>query len=104
MRIKTIIAGAAIVLAATIGSVSAADKFSTLAGLPAELLSPAELAATRGAHFFVVVTGTSGTDVDLSTNSGPVTGGVLLELGNGGINGLRPLVDAGHDAVCAPSP
>ena len=39
MQIKSIVAGAAIALAATIGSASAADQFTTLAGVPAQPLT-----------------------------------------------------------------
>ena len=39
MHIKSIVVGAAIALAATVGSVSAADHFTTLAGVPAQPLT-----------------------------------------------------------------
>ncbi len=61
MRIKAIVAGAAIALAATIGSVTADEQFSTLEGVSAELLSPAALATVRGA------------DLALSTPGGGVS-------------------------------
>ncbi len=49
MHIKSIVAGAAIALAATVGSASAADEFSTLDGVTAEQLTPPELEIVRGA-------------------------------------------------------
>ncbi len=49
MRIKLFAAGAAIALAATIGSASAADQFSTLEGIAAEALTPHEMGAIIGA-------------------------------------------------------
>ena len=54
MRIKTIIAGAAIVMAATIGSAPADDQFSTLEGVTAVAMSSGELDAVAGTsiHFF----------------------------------------------------
>ncbi len=48
MHIKSIVAGAAIALAATIGSASAADQFATLAGITAEPIPEAELAKVIG--------------------------------------------------------
>ena len=49
MRIKLFAAGAAIALAATIGSASAADQFSTLGGIAAEAMAPQEMGAVTGA-------------------------------------------------------
>ena len=48
MRIKLFVSAAAIALAATIGSASAADQFSTLDGVPAASMSAGEMAAVRG--------------------------------------------------------
>ena len=48
MHIKTIIAGAAIVVAATIGMVSADDQFSTLEGVTVVAMSSGELDAVAG--------------------------------------------------------
>ena len=48
MRIKLIAAGAAIALAATIGSASAADQFSTLDGTSAQALTPQEMGMVIG--------------------------------------------------------
>ena len=48
MHIKTIVAGAAIALAATIGSASAAEQFKVLLGIDAILLSSPEMEAVRG--------------------------------------------------------
>ena len=62
MHIKTIVAGAAIALAATIGSASAAEQFSTLKGIPAVAMAPAEADAIRGLNVQVIrptVTGLS---------------------------------------------
>ncbi len=48
MQIKSILAGAAIALAAATSSASAGDEFSTLGGVSAESLSSVELAAVVG--------------------------------------------------------
>ena len=48
MQIKSILAGAAIALAASIGSASAADQFTTLHGITAEPMRAEELGSTRG--------------------------------------------------------
>ena len=48
MHIKSILAGATIALAATIGSASAADQFATLGGIPAASMSAGEMAVVRG--------------------------------------------------------
>ena len=50
MRITTLLSAAAIALAATIGSVSAADQFATLDGVSAASMSSGELAAVKGQH------------------------------------------------------
>ena len=52
MHIKSIVAGAAIALAATVGSAYAAEQFSTLEGIPAVAMAPAEADAIRGAGVF----------------------------------------------------
>ena len=49
MRIKSIATAAAIALAATIGSASAADPFNSLDGIPVVTMSAGELAVVRGA-------------------------------------------------------
>ncbi len=53
MHIKTILAGAALALAATIGSASAAERFSTLDGVTAVAMSSGEMDAVVGSavHF-----------------------------------------------------
>ena len=48
MHIKSIVAGAAIALAATIGSASAADQFTTLVGVEAQAMSSHMMGEVRG--------------------------------------------------------
>lgn len=48
MRIKLVAAGAAIALAATIGTAYAAEQFTTLDGIPAATMSAGDMAAVRG--------------------------------------------------------
>ncbi len=48
MQIKSIVAGAAIALAATIGLASAADQFTTVAGFEAQALTKQEMRELRG--------------------------------------------------------
>ncbi len=55
MQIKSILAGTALALAATIGSASAADEFMTLDGVAADVMSATELSATVGAGIVIVV-------------------------------------------------
>ena len=50
MRIKLIAAGAAIALAASVGSASAADQFTTLDGVTAQGMTPQELGVVVGGH------------------------------------------------------
>jgi hypothetical protein len=52
MKIKSIVAGAAIVLVATIGSVSAADQFTTIAGFEAQAMTKQEMEETRGSFLY----------------------------------------------------
>ena len=49
MHIKSIVAGAAIALASTVGSASAADQFSTLEGVTADAMTPQEMGVVTGA-------------------------------------------------------
>ena len=48
MRIKLVAAGAAIALAATIGTAAAAGQFSTLEGIAAQALTPQEMGVVVG--------------------------------------------------------
>ena len=59
MQIKSILAAAAIALAVTVGSASAADQFTTLDGISAESLSSVEMAAVVGADIDLIVNGIS---------------------------------------------
>ena len=49
MRYKLIAAGAAIALAATVGSASAAERFTTMEGIAAQALTPQEMGVVIGA-------------------------------------------------------
>ncbi len=60
MHIKSIVAGAAIALAAATGPASAGDEFSTLGGVSAESLSSVEMAAVVGADLFILIQPRSG--------------------------------------------
>ncbi len=55
MQIKSIVAGAAIALAAATSPASAGDEFSTLGGVSAESMSSVEMAAVVGAHLFILI-------------------------------------------------
>ena len=50
MRIKLFAVGAALAMAATVGSASAADQFSTLEGIPAQTLTEQEMGKVIGGH------------------------------------------------------
>ena len=76
MQIKSIVAGAAIALAATVGSASAADQFATLGGVTAEPMNAMELDSIRGTKIALVVVDVSGsnifvTEVDPTGNAPP---------------------------------
>ena len=96
MQIKSIVAGAAIALAASSISVSAAEKnppivsngvdFVALVGIPVEPLGADELATTRGAHWLVVTPGTDPIDLPDSVSVGPFSsaeglGGLAIRQG-----------------------
>ena len=49
MQIKSILAAAAIALAASVGSAFAADQFATLDGIAADALTPQEMGVVTGA-------------------------------------------------------
>ncbi len=54
MQIKSTVAAAAIALAATIGSASAADQFSTITGVEAQAMTNQEMAVVRGSEFVLL--------------------------------------------------
>ena len=54
MQIKSTVAAAAIALAATIGSASAADQFTTLAGVEAQAMSSHAMEVVVGSHFLTI--------------------------------------------------
>ena len=49
MHIKSIVAGAALAVIATVGSAAAADQFVTLEGLTVDALTPQEMGVVTGA-------------------------------------------------------
>ncbi len=55
MQIKLLVSAAAIALAATVGTASAADEFMTLDGVTADVMAASELSATAGAGIAIVV-------------------------------------------------
>ena len=55
MQIKLIVSAAAIALAATVGSASAADRFDALEGIEAQAMTPLEIGAVIGGFDRVVV-------------------------------------------------
>ncbi len=58
MRAKAIAVAAAIAFVSAAGSASAAERFSTLGGTPAEPLTAAEMASIKGSEFFsIIITG-----------------------------------------------
>lgn len=82
MHIKSIVAGAAIALAATVGSAYAAEQFSTLEGIPAVAMAPAEADAIRGANIGLLSTDPGVTLQPIPPNGfhgGPFSNGGLIE-------------------------
>ncbi len=77
MQITTLISAAAITLAATIGSVSAAEQFTTLGGISAVPMSSSELGAVRGKlrHFVVTTKGKGLINPDSNAAATPLSGG-----------------------------
>ena len=61
MQIKSILAGAAIALAASVGSAYAADQFATLDGVQAQPMNTAEMDGVRGQNISVGANCTGGT-------------------------------------------
>ena len=70
MKIKSIVPGAAIVLVATIGSVSAADQFTTIAGFEAQNMTKQEMEETRGSYLSYWDAGYVLLDVTNPSNTG----------------------------------
>ncbi len=60
MRPLLFVAAAALVFAATTGSASAEEQFSTLAEVSAAPMSPAELASVRGGHIVISILTSTG--------------------------------------------
>ncbi len=54
MQIKSSLAGAAIAVAATLGTASAADQFTALAGVEAQAMSSHEMEVVVGSHFLTI--------------------------------------------------
>ncbi len=94
MRIKLFAAGAAIALAATIGSASAADQFSTLEGIAVDALTPQEMRAVAGADDLTV-------RLPFSVGGAPdATPGVGPE-GTGGVG--APFIGGGPESGSVPT-
>ncbi len=55
MQIKSSLAGAAIAVAATLSTASAADQFTTLAGVEAQAMSPHAMGLVVGLHFLTII-------------------------------------------------
>ncbi|MEE8334181.1 MAG: hypothetical protein V3R85_10060, partial [Alphaproteobacteria bacterium] len=60
MRITTLLSATAIALAATVGTVSAADQFATIDSVTATPMSSSELAAVAGQHVHFKIITTQG--------------------------------------------
>ncbi len=101
MEIKSIVAGAAIALAATIGSASAGDEFSTLGGVSAESLSAVEMAAVVGDHLFILIQPLSGPPqifVDGPSTHAPLDGLEISTMASGAV-----VSASGTGADCPPN-
>ncbi len=55
MPIKTLVMGVAIALAATVGSAYAAEKFTALDGIPAQVMSAPAMASVVGAEGTLII-------------------------------------------------
>ncbi len=55
MLIKSFVAGVAFALAASVGSATAADEFTTLDGVAADVMSATELSAAVGSGIVIVI-------------------------------------------------
>ncbi len=95
MQIKLLVSVAAIALAATIGSASTAEQFTTLEGVTAVAMSSVEQDAVVGGakHFSVTA---NGVPVDPPANgaAAPLSGDFFVV----GFN--RPAVAAGYNGLC----
>lgn len=85
MRITTLVSAAAIALAATIGSVSAADQFATLDGVTANQMTSSELAAVKGMHihFFDANGVIHLIPAPRTLDNGSADGGLVIQAYNG---------------------
>ena len=54
MKFKSIVAGAAIALVVGLGAASAADQFTTLAGVEAQAMSSHAMEVVVGSHFLTI--------------------------------------------------
>ena len=75
MKIMSYLTGTAIALAATIGSVSAADQFTTLEGVAAEMMTSQELGDVTGSLAIIVSHGSlpANPASRVSPNATPIT-------------------------------
>ena len=70
MRTLSILAGAAIALATTVGSASAGEQFTYLAGFEAQAMTKLEMGEVRGAAILTVVLGRSVIEVEIPDGVG----------------------------------
>src|SRR6185503_10762070 len=103
MRIAMLATASAIAFVFAIGSVSAADNFSTLKGVKAIQMSAGELSAVKGMdhHFFILTTADHPNAIQVMVN-GALTW-VLEPPGNAAGDG-RFNTDQHQDALADPAP
>ena len=82
MQIKSIVTAAAIALAATIGSASAADQFSAIEGIPAEFMSAGDMDAVVGGAIYLITDTNPGSSeaIALAVGLGDVTDAAVVGL------------------------
>ena len=107
MQIKSVLAGAAISLAASIGTASAGDEFTTLDGVTAVAMSAGELDAVTGKvrHFTVTTRGAGLINPDTPAAATPLAGDLFRVGGplNGGVaHGYSGLLVASDGVISIP--
>ena len=94
MQIKSILAGAAIALAASVGSASAAEQFATLDGVSAAEMTPQEMGVVVGASAELSIDGIPASG---RVSGGPIVGDVSIAVGDASFDGI----DAANNAISA---
>jgi hypothetical protein len=94
MKMKSVVAGAAIALAVGLGSASAADPFTTLEGIPAAVMTDAQMGAVVAGHTRYIKVNSRGTSDRTIATYWDHTGDYTIQASGG--SGENPTLGSTH--------